>query len=36
LSPTPFLLLGEHTNQILTELGYSEKEIGELKEKRII
>lgn len=29
-------LLGEHTKEILTELGYSEKEIAELEETKII
>jgi len=29
-------LLGEHTNQILDELGYSEEEISNLKDKRIV
>ena len=29
-------LLGEHTNQILEELGYSEKEISNLRDKRIV
>ena len=29
-------LLGEHTDQILTELGYSEKEILELREKKVV
>ena len=29
-------LLGEHTNQILIELGYSEKEILELREKKVV
>ena len=29
-------LLGEHTNQILTELGYSEEEISSLRDKRIV
>ena len=29
-------LLGEHTGQILSELGYSEKEILELREKKIV
>ena len=28
--------LGEHTNEIMGELGYSEKEISELKQKRVI
>ena len=29
-------LLGEHTDQILEELGYSKKEISNLREKRIV
>ena len=28
--------LGEHNNQILTELGYSEEEINQLKTDRVI
>ena len=28
--------LGEHTNEIMEDLGYSEKEISELKQKRVI
>lgn len=28
--------LGEHTNQIMQELGYSEAEIAQLKEKRVV
>lgn len=28
--------LGEHTDQILTQLGYSEEEIGALREKRVV
>ena len=29
-------LLGEHTNQILEELGYSEKEFEHLRDKKIV
>jgi len=29
-------LLGEHTNQILEELGYSEEEVSNLRDKRIV
>ncbi len=29
-------LLGEHTNEILQEIGFSEKEIGDLESKRVI
>ena len=32
----PAPLLGEHTNQILGELGYSPEEISELQQKRVI
>lgn len=28
--------LGEHTDEVLTELGYSEQEIAELRDKRVI
>jgi len=28
--------LGEHTNQILEELGYSDEEITNLRDKRIV
>ena len=29
-------LLGEHTDKILTELGYTEEEIKELRQKRVV
>jgi crotonobetainyl-CoA:carnitine CoA-transferase CaiB-like acyl-CoA transferase len=28
--------LGEHTDQIMAELGYSESEIAELRENRVV
>ena len=32
---TPSPMLGEHTDEILGELGYSDEKISELKNKRI-
>ena len=36
VAPQPAPLLGEHTEEVLTQLGYSSAEIGSLRESKVI